>query len=193
MEKADLEKLYYKRNARKRKKIDNRKGLNMKSIVMYLFLCLAICFNCNKALTEEAVAESRKPIVRKSIFPTVETELKFMDRYLQSLDEAKWPNTLLYAASFADKHNLETFIYISEDFDIKKGASENWRLLCRDKKSWDHFEAGDIMVMDTYYNEPYNTMSFIIGHDQLYTHAFHAVHIDLTEMKCIDDYQDESD
>ena len=165
----------------------------MKNIVILLLFCLALCFTMEKATTEEAVAESRKPIILKDIFPADESKLKLMDRHLQSLDEAKKPNTLLYAALFADKYNLETFVYISDDFDKKKEVSENWRLLCRDKKSWAHFEAGDIMVMDTYYNEPYNTMHFTISHHQLYTHAFHAVHIDLTEERCIDDYQDESD
>ena len=169
--------------------------MNMKTIAMYLLLCLAICFNCDKALADEAFEESSKPIILKDIFPADESKLKLMDRDLIFLGKTynRSHSSLLYAALFADKYNLELFIYYSDDFENEKEVSENWRLVCSHKFSWDEYEAADIMMIDTYYYEPDNIIYFNIIHDSLFSEAWHTVYYDLTEDKCLENYETELD
>ncbi|HOC94276.1 MAG TPA: hypothetical protein PKH33_18140 [bacterium] len=167
----------------------------MKTIAMYLLLCLAICFNCDKALADEAQEESPKPIILKDIFPADESELKLMDRDLLFLGKtySRSHSSLLYAALFADKYNLELFIYYSDDFDNEKDVSENWRLVCSHKFSWDEYEAEDIMIRNTYYNETDNSILYNIIHDSLFSEAWHTVYYDLTEDKCLEKHETKFD
>ena len=167
----------------------------MNIIALYLLLCLAICFNCDKASADEAFEENPKPIILKDIYPADESEFKLIDRDILLLGRnyKKSDSSLLYAALFADKYKLELIIYYSDNFRNENNASKNWRLACKHSYSWDHFDAGDIMIINTHYIKADNIIQYNIIHDNLFTDAWHTVYYDLKEERCIDDYESEFD